>query len=221
MPDFSTGIGAVILAVTLCCIGIGGSYFGSSPRILYLLPIGIFIFLLYETHWYIARQTPYSAERPYISISGIGLDTVVIQPGREIEIWWDIKNSGRAPATVIEANMTGWFETDERRLPATPQHVRTEHTLKGVTIAPDGTYNATFHMTPRTNGIPIPLTQSGVELINNGTIRFYVFGYVKYRAPSGGEHSKGFIARYDPRNDQRRGMFSDCGEDHPEYQYDN
>lgn len=225
------GVGAIVLAIALFCLSGLLNYFGSNPRILWFPAIGVCLLILYVTYSYIAEQEARQLDavsrsvlaadqRPYISVSAINFTNILIEKtGRDLDIHWDIKNSGKTPATIVVANMTGWFETDRNPLPATPMYRETPHKLTGVTIPPDGVFNATFKMIPESGGIPIPLTQAAIDLINNGTTKFYVFGYIKYRDVANTERSKGFIACYNPRNDWRRGMFSYCGEDHPGYDY--
>src|SRR6266852_6717084 len=60
--------------------------------------------------------------RPYVSISSIGFTESTIKPGAQT-IKWHIKNSiGGPPATIVKANMTIWFDTNQHPLPEMPHY---------------------------------------------------------------------------------------------------
>jgi len=147
--------------------------------------------------------------RPYISIAAIGFPDIIIQAGPVI-IKWDIKNSGRTMAKIIESNMTLWFATEKDPLPDTPKFIPTPRRFAGVEIGPGDTFNATFKSEKT-------LTQNEIEFIKGGESRLYVYGFVKFADESGIENCKGFISLYEPANDPRFGMFTRAEEDHPKY----
>ncbi len=141
-----------------------------------------------------------ATERPYISVSAIGLQPPRLAPGPPL-VRWTIENSGQTPATIVEANMTIWFATNEVPLPAKPQYKATPHTLSRVVVAPQGgVFEAKFQCER-------VLSSEDVKHIEQGNSKMYVFGFVKYRDLQGAERTKGFIALYKPRNDPASGMF--------------
>jgi hypothetical protein len=158
----------------------------------------------------IAKQAVVIA-RPSVTIAAIGFPDVVLKAGPVI-IKWDIKNSIIGPQiSIVEANMTAWFATSRNPLPDVPAYSPTPHKLVGVTIGPNDTSQATFRATRG-------LTQSDVEWIANGAVKFYVFGYIKYKGAADAEYVKGFIALYKPGNSPQYGMFDHY--EQPNYNYD-
>jgi hypothetical protein len=150
--------------------------------------------------------------RPQFSIAALGLQHIVLSSG-DVAIKFDIKNNIIGPvAQIDEANVTLWYETSKDPLPEYPRYESTIHKLTGIVIAPGDTFNATFTANRM-------LSEDDVKTIERGTVRLFVFGYVKYRARDGGqEQSKGFIALYKPKNDPTSGMFDYF--EQPNYAYD-
>jgi hypothetical protein len=150
-------------------------------------------------------------QRPYISIAAIGLEAVKVSPG-PIKIVWQIRNGGHTPATIVAANMTAFFASEENPLPDNPQYLPNRHNLDGAIVAPNGgIFQASFECERILSG-------SDVHSIENGTVHMYVFGFVRYRDSAATERSKGFSALYKPTNNRAFGMFSTVG-DKPTYEY--
>ncbi|MDQ6869933.1 MAG: hypothetical protein M3178_16830 [Pseudomonadota bacterium] len=156
-----------------------------------------------------APTSQLNGDRPYISVASMGFPDLLIKPG-PIIIHWDIENSGRTAATLVDSNMTLFFETDNSPLPEKPQYSPSQHRLTGIEIGPGKVFTATFQAAR-------PLTESDVEHINKGTTRLYVFGFVRFSDKSGVTGCRGFIVFYNPINDPRRGMFTLAEEDHKAY----
>jgi hypothetical protein len=151
-------------------------------------------------------------QRPYISISAIGVPGIVLQPG-PLTIWCEIKNSLAGPQiSIVEANISTWFETNDRPLPKKAEYVPAPHKLSGVTIAPGDIFRASY------SG-DLELKESDIKLIREGAIKLYVYGFVKFRGTTKTEYCKGFIGFYDPNGQQQFGMFQYI--ENPSYNYDN
>jgi hypothetical protein len=122
---------SIIVVCTIIPLLLSGflNHFSHKNWILYFPLIGIALAVVYFGHLGIRSRGKTSAsgkqERPYVSISAIGLPNIVLGPG-PLKIRWEIKNNVAGPQiAVIAANMTTWFETSERPLPETPEYVET------------------------------------------------------------------------------------------------
>lgn len=144
-------------------------------------------------------------DRPYISIVSLSFPSNVIQPG-PIIIKWQIKNVGRHPAKISDANMTFWLGRKETRLPGTPAYNPNTPNINGTILSPDEVYNATTTS-------DIILNQELVNAINAEQTRFFVYGFVKY----GKNYERGFVNFYNPKNLPEFGMFARVDGDYPEY----
>jgi hypothetical protein len=201
-------IGGILLG------GFAGSawYGGNKILALWLSFFGVVSFLLVvviQLQQFISDEesnTP-DADRPYISIVALGFPNNVIQPG-PIVIRWQIKNVGRRPVTISDANMTFWLGAKEVRLPETPTYQPNAQSISGTILNPEEVYNAN-------TASDFLLTQEIVDAINAEKTRLFVYGFVKY----GKNYTRGFVGFYNPKNlpAYTYGMFTRVDGDYPEY----
>jgi hypothetical protein len=200
-----------ILAGGILFAGAIGAWFGDYKRLgVWLGFVGVtslvFLVALQLDHW-IARSgsVRVDPDRPYISVIAIGFPGILIKPGAVI-VLWPIRNGGRTPAVITDANVTIWFENDDTPLPAAPRYLPNPNNMKGVVIGIGDVFNANFKP-------DVVLSPESVQAINTGHTRLFVYGYIKY----GDEHERAFIALYDPHNIPEMGMFSNVEGRHPKY----
>jgi hypothetical protein len=191
--------------------GIAGNawYGGNRVLALWLGFAGVVCFLLVATLQIQRSLSSVKGPPPFVTISSISFPDVIIKPG-PIIIRWGIKNRSMLPVTIVEANMTLWFETDHNPLPPRPQYVASAHKLTGIDIGIGDTFPATFQRAE-------PLNQDAVDQINASKLVLYVYGFVRVSDRDGGVGCRGFLAQYTPGNDPAFGMFRNAGEDHPTY----
>jgi len=159
-----------------------------------------------------SKLVPRQSERPSVTIAAIALPDIFLKAGTVI-VKWDIKNSVAGPLlTITEANLTLWYAPPQNPLPQKPNYIPTPSKLQGVTIAPGEIFEATFRADRE-------LTERDLALINEGSIKLYALGYVKYRGSTTAEYSKGFAAVYKPKNDPRFGMFDHVEQPNYNYEY--
>jgi hypothetical protein len=128
----------------------------------------------------------------------------------------EIKNGGRSTAFIeyIAANTD--LRPDE--LPDFPHYNYTgRSTIRGPVVA-GGIYPGVFRP-KKGDGTPFVPNDSQISAINIGTLKLYTFGYIQYRDEFSlfGYRETGYCYLFNPRGDQTKTMFTECGKEHYVY----
>jgi hypothetical protein len=69
------------------------------------------------------------------------------------------------------------------------------------------------------NGTPFVPTDSQISAVKIGTAKLYMFGYIRYRDEFSlfGYKETGYCYVFNPRGDQTKSMFGECGREHYVY----
>ncbi|HEV3099881.1 MAG TPA: hypothetical protein VGY75_09200, partial [Candidatus Udaeobacter sp.] len=134
----------------------GAFWSGVALVIFIILMLG----LIADRHFFQGKNTSTEKERPHISIAAIGLSRYIFQPGM-FKVNWEIRNSlGGPEISIVDANMTTFFECKGNSLPETPHYIQPERSkLNGVRIAPGDSFLVTYSYEGE------PLSEGTVKLI--------------------------------------------------------
>jgi hypothetical protein len=198
-----------LVGAGLCAAIAISAWYGGKPRqcvwfgFAAFICLGLLVTLQLDEHF--AGQPEEDPNRPFVAVTSLGFPNILVQAG-PVVIAWSITNTGRNIASIIDANMTVFVETEKHRLPADPIYEKNRSNITGTTLNPNETFQSHLQAF-RT------LTDAEVKAINDGSVRFFVYGYVKY-APN---YERAFIARYNPKNPASLGMFNRIEGEYPKY----
>jgi hypothetical protein len=155
------------------------------------------------------------SERSFLALSGMEVSGLTTMSDQPLEFSLEIKNGGRSTAFIDYMNATAQIRPDE--LPDFPLYgYRGSTSVRGPVLA-GSTYFATFN--PKNDdGTPFVLSDSQISAIHIGTMKLYIFGYIRYRDEFSlfGDKETGYCSLFNPRGNQRT-MFVECGKEHYVY----
>ena len=156
---------------------------GVSHYLVVAAVIGLFILAGVAN---LAIKTPLAADRPRLSIANVYfLRNAPLQAG-PLLLEWQVINSGKTDAIILEEKSTPVLIAGSRQLPETPIFMNAKSTLQGKHIIPGmPLYGVTQTI--------MTLSQAQVDAIKNGSAYLFYYGYIKY---DGGKFS--FITVYNP-----------------------
>jgi hypothetical protein len=128
----------------------------------------------------------------------------------------EIKNGGRSTAFI--EHMVGDTDIRPDELPDFPHYDYSGRSpVRGPVVA-GGIYTGVFSP-KKGDGTPFVVTDSQISAINIGTLKLYLFGYIQYRDEFSlfGYKETGFCYVFNPRSDQTKSMFAECGKEHYVY----
>src|ERR1035437_5746403 len=128
--------------------------------------------------------------------------------GKPITLTNNLRNSGRLGAFIIDVNLTYAFLKEP--LPIEPHYQEGFANAVSGPIPAGTVFKATIAL--QRNDAALILTQPDIDVINNGTFHFYVFGWVKYKDAFSFFRAKktGFCGVYVPTKSPDD-AFNNCG----------
>jgi hypothetical protein len=151
------------------------------------------------------------SERADLSVTSVMLDFDLLFEGN-VSLHYTVQNGGKETAFVTGSATSIGLRTDT--LPPEPQYT---HPSVNALLGPVIPQSPRFvRIGPMTDDGPIIISKEQANSINNGSLKFYVFGYVNYKDTFSflfGNRKTGFCFYYNPTlKDARFGNFDNCAE---------
>jgi hypothetical protein len=123
-------------------------------------------------------QAMITAERPWLVAHLKQFEEETIPESGRLRLSWEVKNVGKTPAKLIEADAVAVFNLDAVPLPDVPIYGYFPETLENRMLVPGDTYSFWAHWYELKDGRYIRLEKQN---IGPRADLMVVFGYVKYR----------------------------------------
>ena len=144
------------------------------------------------------------SERSFLSLSSLSVSGLITMSDQLPVVAFEIRNGGRATAFIDYVNVT--FNIGPEDLPEIPPYDYAGHSAVRGPVTSGSVYYGTFR--PR-----YALTDDLISAIKIGTIKLYIFGYIRYHDDYSvfGDKETGYCYVFNPAGDPSRFMFNDCG----------
>src|SRR5262249_34841030 len=138
------------------------------------------------------------SERAILTIAGIKIQGDVLSSQNNLVLILDIRNGGRSSAFIDDLNVTSAVLNANTPMPASPNYLSGHFSATGP-IAPGQT--RTSIQAVKDSDAPVILSNQQAESIQNGSVRFYVYGYIKFSDEFTvlGPKNVGFCSVYTPQ----------------------